>query len=74
MKNFFKLAALLFLTVSCKAQVTSTVPLGTSYTYIQPGMYFKDLDNELSYWEGTWVGVLNNHELILTLIFFIKMN
>ena len=59
MKKFITLF-LLFLYSYINGQVTQIVPFNT-YSFSQPnGTYFKDLDNTLNYYEGTWEGILNN--------------
>lgn len=52
------LSLFLLITLNCNCQVTATLPLD-SYDYSY-GAYLKDLNNELTFYEGTWVGVYDN--------------
>ncbi len=58
MKNTLKIIFCLFLSINSYGQVTVVVPL--SPVTNQNGAYFKDLNNELFPYVGTWEGVLNN--------------
>lgn len=48
------------------------MPLNT--TDFPNGAYMQDLDNELPFWIGTWVGETNNRKLTLTFTFFQKQH
>lgn len=63
MKYLIKLLVCLLITLNANCQVTTTVPI-SSYDYPN-GAYLKDLDNELSYWEGTWEGTVNNKKITI---------
>ena len=52
MKKILKFAFCLLLALNANSQVTTIVPL-SSYDYPN-GAYLKDLNNELTFWEGTW--------------------
>ena len=58
MKNTLKIVSCLFFSISIYSQVTIEVPLST--VTFQNGAYFKDINNELLPYVGTWEGVLNN--------------
>ena len=70
MKNILKLVICLFTALNANCQVTTTVPL-TSYNHPN-GAYLKDLNDELSYWEGTWNGTLYNKKYTFTFTKFIQ--
>lgn len=63
------LIMLILATLSCKSQpVLSTVPLETiDYSN---GVYFKDINNELLPYVGTWEGIYNNKKYTIKLIKF----
>lgn len=58
MKKILKIAFSLFFAINTYSQVTVILPL-SSFDDTN-GAYYKDLDNELLTYEGTWEGVLNN--------------
>ena len=49
---------------SCKAQ-QQILPLNTSAYKIASNAYFKDLNNELNYYTGTWKAVFQDKSIIL---------
>lgn len=67
---------LLLIIISCKSypqsncQATITVPFRTYNISNKECYYFKDTNNELPDYEGTWTGVWNNKTLFIT---FTKM-
>lgn len=65
-----KLIACLLITLNANCQVTTTLPM-SSYDYPN-GAYLKDLNNELSYWEGTWEGTINNKKYTFVFTKFIQ--
>lgn len=67
MKNTIKYIILL-ITISCKSQVTTIVPL-SSYDFPN-GAYLKDLNNELNPYVGRWEGISNNKKYIFEFIKF----
>ena len=73
MLNKYKMKKILilviFATLGCKAQpVLSTVPSETiDYSN---GVYFKDINNELLPYVGSWEGILNNKKYTIKLIKF----
>ncbi|NQY28326.1 MAG: hypothetical protein HRT69_02535 [Flavobacteriaceae bacterium] len=70
MKNILILCCL-FITISMSSQVTQTVPLhSTNYSN---GVYFKDLNNELSFLVGTWEGELNNKKYTFEFTLFAQV-
>lgn len=72
MKNLI-IIAFFALSIACNGQVTVTKPL---YSYDpdthQNGAYYKDLNSELYYWEGTWEGILNNMKYTFVFVKFIQ--
>lgn len=57
--------------ISCKSQVTQIVPLNSlRQDYGQNGVYFKDINNTLNNYEGTWEGVVNNKKYTFQLVKF----
>lgn len=58
--------ACLLISLNANCQVTTIVPL-SSYDYPN-GAYLKDLNNELSYWKGTWEGTINNKKYTITFV------
>lgn len=70
MKNILKLVVCLLITNHASCQVTTTVPI-SSYDY-PTGAYLKDLNDELTYWEGTWEGIINNKKYTFMFTKFIQ--
>jgi hypothetical protein len=70
MKNILKLIVCLLITQHANCQVTTTVPI-SSYDY-PTGAYLKDLNDELTYWEGTWEGIINNKKYTFMFTKFIQ--
>ncbi|MEY8849927.1 DUF6705 family protein [Psychroserpens sp. XS_ASV72] len=66
MKYIFRISILVFTIYSCKAQ-TPVLSLKNPGIY-QDGAYYKDLDNELDKYVGTWVHQNGNTELVLSFI------
>lgn len=62
MKNIFLLSVIL-LSFSCKAQ--QTYPLGTDYDAVPNYSYFKDINNELIPFVGTWKATFDNKEITI---------
>ncbi|WP_312901418.1 DUF6705 family protein [Chryseobacterium taichungense] len=62
MKNIFLLSVLL-LSFSCKAQ--QTYPLSTDYDTVPNYSYFKDTNNELLQFIGTWKATFDNKEITI---------
>ncbi|WP_123906611.1 DUF6705 family protein [Chryseobacterium sp. MYb7] len=62
MKNI--LFILSFICISCKAQ-QQIIPLETKGWPVE-GTYYKDLDNDLTPYIGTWKGVFENKTFIIT--------
>lgn len=56
------LLIVLISTISCKAQI---YPLRT-FTDVPENSYYKDTNNELQYYEGTWKGNWNNKIIYIT--------
>ncbi|WP_160138050.1 DUF6705 family protein [Chryseobacterium sp. c4a] len=54
---------LILFTFSCKAQ--QVLPLNTSANKVVPNTYFKDLDNELNYYTGTWKATFQDKTITL---------
>lgn len=54
MKDFINITLLIFALTSCKAQ-TPIVAIDAPRTSTSDGAYFKDLNNELNRFEGTWL-------------------
>ena len=71
MKYVIKLIACLLITLNASCQVTQIVPLNSlRQDHSSNGVYFKDLNNELSFWEGTWEGTINNKKYTFVFIKF----
>ncbi|WP_329806299.1 DUF6705 family protein [Flavobacterium facile] len=70
MKYLIKLIACLLITLNANCQVTTTVPI-SSYDYPN-GAYLKDFNDELTYWEGTWEGTINNKKYTFVFTKFIQ--
>ena len=70
MKYLIKCMACLLITITANCQVTTTLPLST-YDYPN-GAYLKDLNNELSYLEGAWEGIINNKKYTFVFTKFIQ--
>lgn len=51
MKNIFFTVIIAFFTLACKSQIVS---LDANYWEVPAGAYFKDLDNEMDKFVGTW--------------------
>lgn len=68
MKNIIILL-ILILTISCKAQ---TVGLDTKYKDVSSGAYFKDLNNEMDKYVGTWQ--FTNGTDVLTIVLQKKLH
>ena len=60
MKKIFKIAFILLFTINVNSQITEIVPLNSLKN--ENGTYRKDLNNELPFWEGTWIGITNNRK------------
>lgn len=70
MKTHQILIALLF-SIYTNAQVTLTVSLGTPKSnYPQNGVYYKDLENKMAHYVGTWEGIQNNKKYIFSCVKF----
>ena len=70
MKTHQFFIALLF-SVYTNAQVTLTVPYSSSkYDYDQNGIYYKDLENKMAHYIGTWEGTQNNKKYIFQFVKF----
>lgn len=70
MKNYVTIIALFILSLSCKAQYNSIVPLEDYYSYvgnnnITQGTYLKDVNNVLNKYVGTWKGEFDGKHYIL---------
>ena len=63
MKNIVAVITIL-LTLSCKAQI---VPLDTDEWEVPSGSYFKDIQNEMDKFVGTWAYTTQNETLTLTI-------
>ena len=63
MKNIIKILICVLLNSNLWGQVLETVPLNTDDNY-NNGVYFKDINNELDSYIGTYEGVLNNKKYI----------
>jgi hypothetical protein len=70
MKKILKFAFCLLLALNANSQVTTIVPL-SSYDYPN-GAYLKDLNNELTFWEGTWEATLNNKKYTFVFTKFVQ--
>nr|WP_120200211.1 DUF6705 family protein [Ichthyenterobacterium magnum] len=66
MKHITIIIIALLLTLSCKAQ-SPIVALDESLNNKSNGTYFKDLNNELNKFMGTWVYTDGNNSLTITL-------
>lgn len=66
MKNIFLIITIFFTVLSCRAQ-QQIISMNTKGFHIE-GVYYKDLDNELNQYEGTWKGTFNNKTFTITLI------
>lgn len=53
----------IFVVLSCKAQ--QILPLNTSAYKITSNAYFKDLNNELNYYTGTWKAIFQDKTIVL---------
>lgn len=60
---YFLVMFLVNINASCQ-----TLPLGTTSFDAPNGAYIKDMNNEYSFWEGTWEGTIDNkkYTLIIT--------
>ncbi|HLS29283.1 MAG TPA: DUF6705 family protein [Flavobacteriaceae bacterium] len=61
MKNYITIIALFILSLSCKAQYNNIVPIENYHSYVEnhnitQGTYFKDVNNVLNKYVGTWKG------------------
>lgn len=55
------------------SQVTQTIPMNSSrFEHPQDGVYFKDINNELDYFVGTWEGILDNKKYTFQFIKFVE--
>ncbi|SIT17696.1 hypothetical protein SAMN05421786_107204 [Chryseobacterium ureilyticum] len=54
----------IFVVFSCKAQ-QQVLPLNTSVLGAPENSYFKDLNNELDYYEGTWNATFQDKTIVL---------
>ncbi len=70
MKYLIKIMAYLLISLNANCQVTTEVPI-SSYDYPN-GAYLKDVNNELSYWEGAWEGTINNKKYTFVFTKFIQ--
>lgn len=71
MKLLKLILAFTLLTSCSSAQVTQTVPNNAlRMDYPQNGVYFKDLNNEMAHYIGTWEGVQNNKKYIFQFVKF----
>ncbi|WEK69140.1 MAG: hypothetical protein P0Y62_14970 [Candidatus Chryseobacterium colombiense] len=64
MKNILYIIGFLSICISCKAQ-QQIIPLETKGFPVE-NTYYKDLNNELSPYIGTWKGTFNNQNFIIT--------
>lgn len=55
---------------NCSSQVTEIVPLRSLASEHDNGVYLKDIDNELTFYEGTWVGTLNDKKYTFEFVKF----
>ena len=71
MKLLKFIIAFTLLTSCSSAQVTQTVSVNAlRMDYPQDGVYFKDLNNEMAHYVGTWQGVQNNKKYIFQFVKF----
>lgn len=75
MKNYILIIALFIISLSCKAQqYDNIVPLENYYSYgigkskVPQGTYFKDVNNVLNKYVGTWEGEFDGKNYILTIM------
>lgn len=66
MKNIFNLIISLFLITSCKAQITTLVNLDEGVSW-EAGKYYKDINNNLNIYVGTYLYVNGNTSLEIVL-------
>ncbi|UCA58100.1 hypothetical protein KB553_13675 [Chryseobacterium rhizoplanae] len=72
MRNGLTILAIFTVVFSCKAQ-QQILPLNTSAYKIAANAYFKDLNNELNYYTGTWKAVFQDKIIILQISEQIKV-
>src|SRR5699024_8529723 len=71
MKNYITIIALFIVSLSCKAQYNNIVPLENYYSYgegknqVPQGTYFKDVNNVLNKYVGTWKGEFDGKQYTL---------
>lgn len=68
MKTLLNILCLLLISFNVKCQVTQIVPLNS--IDLTNGTYYKDIDNELPFWVGTWEGVSNGKKYVFEFTFF----
>ncbi|QIY92483.1 DUF6705 family protein [Chryseobacterium gallinarum] len=66
MKNIIFISSILLI-FSCKAQ-QQTFPLKTYAESVPVGSYFKDLNNELDFYTGTWTAIFQDKSITLKIV------
>lgn len=71
MKRYIIIFGILILSTKVVGQVSEIVPMNSlRFEHPGTGVYFKDIDNELDYFVGTWEGVQNNKKYTFNFVKF----
>ena len=71
MKTLFKFLFFLLISLNSNCQtVTTIIPYETPSYETPNGAYLKDLDNEFSFWLGTWEGIDDDKKYEFTFVLF----
>lgn len=67
MKKILLIFSIFLITISCKAQTQTIIPMNSYYNEIPEGSYFKDTENFLDSFVGTWKYQNGNEQFVIIL-------